>query len=100
MVLYLALLPASAQTSSLHGIHGVAEEFMRVFLAAKLEMFSYSSERRRFSHSSQRKRKESLPFVLGLAEMELISPTAALVVLCSVLVARTVLITHQCFGYC
>ena len=38
--------------------------------------------------------------VLGLAEMELVLPTAALVVLCSVLVARTVLITHQCFGYC
>ena len=37
-------------------------------------------------------------FVLSLAEMELIFPIAALIVLCSVLVARTVLITHQCFG--
>ena len=42
MVLCLGLLAAPAQTSSLHGIHGVAEEFMRVFLGAKLEMFSYS----------------------------------------------------------
>ena len=32
--------------------------------------------------------------------MELILPIAALIVLCSVLVARKVLITHQCFGYC
>ena len=38
--------------------------------------------------------------VLGLAEMELIFPIAALIMLCSVLVARKVLITHQCFGYC
>ena len=42
VVLGLGLLPASAQTSSLHGVHGIAEEFMRVFLGAKLEMFSYS----------------------------------------------------------
>ena len=42
MVLCLGLLAASAPTSSLHGIHGVAEEFMHVFLGAKLEMFSYS----------------------------------------------------------
>ena len=41
-----------------------------------------------------------LPLVLGLAGMELIFPIAALIVLCSVLVARKVLITHQCFGYC
>ena len=39
--------------------------------------------------------KTLLQGVLGLAEMELIFPTAALVVLCSVLVARTVLITHS-----
>ena len=38
--------------------------------------------------------------VLGLAEMELVFPTAALIVLCFVLVPRKVLITHQCFGYC
>ena len=38
--------------------------------------------------------------VWSLAEMELIFPIAALIVLCSVLVARKVLITHQCFGYC
>ncbi|GAB0209126.1 hypothetical protein GRJ2_003378300 [Grus japonensis] len=38
--------------------------------------------------------------VLGLAEMELILPTAALMVLCCVLVASKVLITHQCFGCC
>jgi len=38
--------------------------------------------------------------VLGLAEMELVFPTAALIVLCFVLVARNILITHQCFGYC
>ena len=38
--------------------------------------------------------------VLGLAEMELIVPIAALIVLCSVLVAEKVLITHLCFGYC
>jgi len=38
--------------------------------------------------------------VLGLAEMELIFPIAALIVLCFVLVARKVLITYQCFGYC
>ena len=37
--------------------------------------------------------------VLGLAEMELIFPLAALIVLCFVLVARKVLITHRCFGY-
>ncbi|GAB0191254.1 hypothetical protein GRJ2_001590700 [Grus japonensis] len=37
--------------------------------------------------------------VLGLAEMELILPTAALMVLCCVLVASKLLITHQCFGY-
>ena len=36
--------------------------------------------------------------VLGLAEMELIFPIAALIVLCFVLVARKVLITHWCFG--
>ena len=38
--------------------------------------------------------------VLGLAEMELIVPIAALVVLCSASVARRVLIAHQRFGYC
>ena len=38
--------------------------------------------------------------VLGLAGMELTFPIAALIVLCFVFVARTVLITHQCFGYC
>jgi len=38
--------------------------------------------------------------VLGLAEMELIFSIAALIVLSSVLVAREVLITHQCSGYC
>jgi len=32
--------------------------------------------------------------VLGLAEMELVFPTAALIVLCFVLVARKVLITN------
>jgi len=37
---------------------------------------------------------------LGLAEMELIFPIAALVVLCLVLVDRRVWITHQGFGYC
>lgn len=38
--------------------------------------------------------------VLGLAKMELISPTAVLMVLSFALVARRVLITHQCFDYC
>ena len=38
--------------------------------------------------------------VLSLAEMELIFPIADLIVLCFVLVARKVLMTHQCFGYC
>ena len=38
--------------------------------------------------------------VLGLAEMEFIFPVAALIVLCSVLVARKVLVTQQRFGYC
>ena len=38
--------------------------------------------------------------VLGLAGMELPFPIAALIVLCFVLVARKVLIAHQCFGYC
>ncbi|GAB0181571.1 mitochondrial enolase superfamily member 1 [Grus japonensis] len=37
--------------------------------------------------------------VLGLAEMDLISPMAALTVLCCVLVTGKVLITHQCFDY-
>ena len=32
--------------------------------------------------------------------MELIFPIAALIVLCFVLAARRVLITHQCFNYC
>jgi len=41
-----------------------------------------------------------LSSVLGLAEMELIFPVAALTVLCSVLVARKVLLTSQCFGCC
>ena len=38
--------------------------------------------------------------VFGLAETELIFPIAALIALRSVLVPRTVLITHQGFGYC
>ena len=37
---------------------------------------------------------------LGLAEMELIFPIAALTVLCFVLVARKMLLTHQCLGCC
>ena len=45
-------------------------------------------------------RNPSCPCVLGPAEMELILPIAALVVLCSASVARKVLIRHQCFGYC
>ena len=36
---------------------------------------------------------------MGLAEMELILPIAALIALCSASVARKVLIAHQCFGY-
>lgn len=36
--------------------------------------------------------------VFGLAEMELIFPIAALIVLCFVLVAIMVLTRHQCFG--
>lgn len=39
------------------------------------------------------------PVVLTLAEMELVFPTAAFIVLCSILVATKVLITCQCFGY-
>lgn len=42
----------------------------------------------------------SLSSLVYWAEMELISPTAALIVLCSVLVTREILITCQCFGYC
>lgn len=38
--------------------------------------------------------------MLGLAEMKVILPLAAPIELCFVLVARKVLITHQCFGYC
>ena len=38
--------------------------------------------------------------ILDLAGMELTFPIAALIVLCFVFVARKVLITHQCFGYC
>lgn len=38
--------------------------------------------------------------VLCLAELELMFPTAALTVLCDVLVARKVWIIHQCSGYC
>ena len=38
--------------------------------------------------------------VSGLAEVELIFPITALLVLCSVSVAGKVLITHQCVGYC
>jgi len=38
--------------------------------------------------------------VSGLAEMELVFPIATVIVLCFVLVARKVLITLQCFGYC
>jgi len=38
--------------------------------------------------------------VLGLAEMELIFLTAALLMLCFVLVTGKVLVTQQCFGYC
>ena len=38
--------------------------------------------------------------VLAWAELELIFPIAALLVLCCVLVASEVLITHQGFGYC
>ena len=37
---------------------------------------------------------------IGLAWTESTFPIAALVVLCFVFVARTVLITYQCFGYC
>jgi len=35
-----------------------------------------------------------------VAEMELIFPAAALIVLLFVLIARKMLITHWCFGYC
>jgi len=38
--------------------------------------------------------------VLGVAEMELIFPIAALIVLCFVMVLWKALITHHCFGYC
>ena len=38
--------------------------------------------------------------VLGLAGKELTFPIVALIVLCFLLVARKVLITHRCFGYC
>ena len=38
--------------------------------------------------------------LLGLAEMELVFTIAALIVLCFALVARKVLITYQCVGYC
>ena len=38
--------------------------------------------------------------VLGLAGMELTFPIAAITELCFVFVARMVLTTHQCFGYC
>ena len=37
---------------------------------------------------------------LGLAGTELTFPTAALIVLCFVVEARTVLTAHQCFGCC
>ena len=36
----------------------------------------------------------------GCMEMELILPVAALIELCSALVARKVSVTHQCFGCC
>jgi len=39
-------------------------------------------------------------YVLGMAEMGLIFPIADLIALCFILVARKVLIIHQCFGYC
>lgn len=39
-------------------------------------------------------------WVLGLAEMQLILPIAALALLCFVLAARKVLMTLQRFGYC
>lgn len=42
---------------------------------------------------------EELP-VLGLAEMELTFPIAALSVLCFALIGRKVLVTHPYFGYC
>lgn len=38
----LCLLGASIQASFLQSIDGEAQEFMRVFLTAEMEMFSYS----------------------------------------------------------
>ena len=59
MVLCLGLLAASVQTSSLHGIHGVAEEFMHVFLGTKLEMFSYSLRKKEvFTLISEKKERK------------------------------------------
>lgn len=41
-----------------------------------------------------------LYLLLHLAEMELIFPAEAFVMLSSVVVARKVQVTHQCFSYC
>lgn len=51
-------------------------------------------------HADNQERIFDLQKELGLAGMELTFPIAALIVLCFVFVARTVLITHQCSGYC
>lgn len=55
----------------------------------------------KYQKNNKRLKKYCLVTVLGLAATEVSLVTAALaVLLCFGFVARIVLVTHQCFGFC